>query len=259
MRTRIKVEEMTLRQWDHLQDNLRSSYYIPDGAVRVCVEFELTTEMNGRHVEMPLRAFVTLMTQLQRIESHAGDVVSGTATFRPDELPGHLDNLRNQADPARAEINAELPPLPSPIRRLESAGNEVEKLPPLPAKWSAPLSGPDRTCDHGLPVVNETPSVFEGADPVRTYEDGCQSFGPYRNQADPARGDRQNQVTGPVTEEDLPPLPAKWSWSPTSGNGPTCDHGLPMIGESPLVGCAGGDLVRTYEDGCQSAPYRNEG
>lgn len=34
-------------------------------------------------------------------------------------------------------------------------------------------------CEHGTKVVKSTPSVFDGADPVRTYADGCQSYGPY--------------------------------------------------------------------------------
>lgn len=36
------------------------------------------------------------------------------------------------------------------------------------------------TCDHGSPLVSEVPSVFADAEPVRTYSDGCQSYGPYR-------------------------------------------------------------------------------
>lgn len=157
MRTRIKVMDLTLRQWDHLQDNLQPSYEIPENGVRVCVEFELHCEMSPRHVEMPVRAFMALMTRLQRIEVH-GQTEEGTA-----------------------------------------------ELPPLPAKWSAPLSASrlpvlptadevrglsaeearkmnvDPTCDHGAAVTAETPSAFDGAEPVRDYADGCQSFGPYRS------------------------------------------------------------------------------
>jgi hypothetical protein len=146
MRTRIKVTDLTLRQWDHLQDNLQASYDIPENGVRVCVEFELHCEMDPRHVEMPVRAFMALMTRLQRIEVH-GQTEEGVA-----------------------------------------------ELPPLPPKWSAPLTpveagailtgenlatGP--TCDHGAAVVNERPSAFEGAEPVRDYADGCQSYGPYQS------------------------------------------------------------------------------
>lgn len=130
MRTRIKVTDLSLGQWDHLQDNLPASYDMPEGAVRVCVEFELDAQMDSRHVEMPVRAFMALMTRLQEVQARA------EAALTPDALP---------------------------------------------PKWSAPLSQP-RTCDHGAAVVAETPSAFEGAEPVRDYADGCQSFGPYGGQ-----------------------------------------------------------------------------
>lgn len=136
MRTRIKVTDLSLGQWDHLQDNLPASYDMPEGAVRVCVEFELDAQMDSRHVEMPVRAFMALMTRLARIQRHA------EAALTPDALPDHLEAVRNAADPARAA---------------------------------------ERTCDHGAAVTAETPSAFEGAEPVRDYADGCQSFGPYRS------------------------------------------------------------------------------
>jgi len=44
----------------------------------------------------------------------------------------------------------------------------------------APGAGIDGDpCQHGAPVVEETPSMFENSGPVRTYADGCQSYGPY--------------------------------------------------------------------------------
>lgn len=45
----------------------------------------------------------------------------------------------------------------------------------------------DITCDHGAAVTKEDPSVFEGAAPVRTFADGCQSYGPYATET-PAEG-----------------------------------------------------------------------
>jgi len=129
MRARIKVMDLTLGQWDYLQDTLPERFEMPDEAVRVCVEFELDSQLSPRHVEMPVRAFTALLTRLQEVQARA------EAALTPDALP---------------------------------------------AKWSAPLSQP-RTCDHGAAVVAETPSAFEGAEPVREYADGCQSFGPYRS------------------------------------------------------------------------------
>jgi hypothetical protein len=81
MRARIKVTDLSLGQWDHLQDNLPERYDIPDGAVRVCVEFELDPQMNTRHVEMPVRAFMALMTRLQEVQARA------EAALTPDALP----------------------------------------------------------------------------------------------------------------------------------------------------------------------------
>jgi hypothetical protein len=55
---------------------------------------------------------------------------------------------------------------------IEAAGRwkELTTESPVPA-------GP--VCGHGAPVASVDPSAFEGADPVRTYTDGCQSYGPY--------------------------------------------------------------------------------
>lgn len=38
---------------------------------------------------------------------------------------------------------------------------------------------PEKVCDHGASVVRETSSAFAGAEPIRDYSDGCQSYGPY--------------------------------------------------------------------------------
>jgi hypothetical protein len=39
-------------------------------------------------------------------------------------------------------------------------------------------------CEHGSPVKSTSPSMFDGAPPVRTHEDGCQSYGPYTKDPD---------------------------------------------------------------------------
>lgn len=137
MRTRIKVTDLTAGQWDWLERNLRDSYEIPDTAIRVGVQFEIDvlSRVLVRHVEMSVRAFAVLVSQLQSLQIQAG------AMLTPDALPDHLETVRNAADPARAA---------------------------------------ERTCDHGAAVTGETPSVFEGAEPVRDYADGCQSYGPYQ-------------------------------------------------------------------------------
>ena len=106
------------------------------------------------------------------------------------------------------------PPYDGPVadqpseRPAAPPGSLAAELPPLPPRWSAPLSSPARlpvlptadevrglsaadaaalaqrmngpTCDHGSPVKDESPSAFEGGEPVREYEDGCSSVGPYQ-------------------------------------------------------------------------------
>lgn len=99
MRTRIKVGDLTIRQWDWLQDNLPDSQEFPPNAVRVCVVFELTAELSPRHVEMTARRFVALMTTLARLET-------AQAVLTPDALPDHLEDQRNAADPQRAAERA---------------------------------------------------------------------------------------------------------------------------------------------------------
>ena len=43
---------------------------------------------------------------------------------------------------------------------------------------------PEPPCEHGSPVKSTSPSMFDGAPPVRTHEDGCQSYGPYTKDPD---------------------------------------------------------------------------
>ncbi|AAT36793.1 Pas45 [Actinoplanes phage phiAsp2] len=95
MRTRIKVKDLTVNQWDWLQDNLPDGHQFGPDDVRMCVEFELTAEMSPRHAEMPPRAFVALIGNLARLER-------AQAVLTPDALPDALEEIRNEADPARA-------------------------------------------------------------------------------------------------------------------------------------------------------------
>ena len=170
MRTRIKVMDLTLRQWDHLQDNLRTEYEIPTDAVRVSVEFELDAQISARYVDMPVRAFVALMTQLQRIETHA-EVQEGLADLPPLPADSKTQRAHARSVVKQAAHAARLPVLPTAdeVRNL-SAADAVA----LAGQMNEP------TCDHGSPVKAERPSAFEGAEPVRDYVDGCQSYGPYQ-------------------------------------------------------------------------------
>lgn len=64
------------------------------------------------------------------------------------------------------------------IRDLD--GRDVEVVRTLGD--SSTSVAPGLTCTHGAAVAEESPSVFHGAAPVRTFTDGCQSYGPYRNE-----------------------------------------------------------------------------
>ena len=142
MRARIKVMDLSLAQWDWLQDNLPETYAIPENAVRVCVEFELSSEIGARYVEMGVRQFIALMAQLQLAEAQAQG-----------------KDVRLPVLPTAAEVHN--------LTAAQAVALTQRKNEP--------------TCDHGAAVAEESRSAFEGAEPVRTYADGCQSFGPYRS------------------------------------------------------------------------------
>ncbi len=67
MRTRIKVSDLSLEQWDWLQTNIPPRCHFEPNDVRMCVELELSAEMSPLHVEMPPRAFVTLIERLSQV------------------------------------------------------------------------------------------------------------------------------------------------------------------------------------------------
>lgn len=67
---------------------------------------------------------------------------------------------------------------PGPVNSLMQVAAAV-----VGSAAAAQVIAPDLRCSHGEPVVEESPSVFAGAAPVRTYADGCQSYGPYAGEA----------------------------------------------------------------------------
>lgn len=123
MRTRIKVADLNLRQWDHLTTEVPvdGREFLP-GIPRVCAVFELTPDFSELHIEMDVAEFLTLMLRLENIRNET----VAMAALTPDALP--------------------------------------------------------EPCEHGAAVVRENPSAFAGAKPVRTYADGCQSYGPYQGE-----------------------------------------------------------------------------
>ncbi len=124
MRTRIKVTDLNLRQWDHITTQVPvDGRVILEGVPRVCVVFELTPDFSELHVEMDVVEFAALVVKLNTIRNEVAVEDVAKAALAPDSLP--------------------------------------------------------EPCEHGAPVVEETPSAFVGAKPIRTYADGCQSYGPY--------------------------------------------------------------------------------
>lgn len=103
MHTKIKVKDLSLVQWDWIQTHLVRDYEFTPETVRVCVEFELTPDFNLTRVELPVRAFMHLMNQLQGIETRAR---AAEAALAPDALSDHLEDQRNAADPVRAAERA---------------------------------------------------------------------------------------------------------------------------------------------------------
>lgn len=105
MRTRIKVTDLNLRQWDYLTTEVpvNGRKFLP-GLPTACVVFELTPDLSELHIELDLAEFTTLMTHLGSIRNEV--VVTAQAALTPDALPDHLDDLRNAADPQRAAERA---------------------------------------------------------------------------------------------------------------------------------------------------------
>lgn len=66
MRTRIRVTDLSTAQWTFLQESLLTKYPVKPFEPRACVEFELA-ELEVRHVELPLLAFASLMTDLHLV------------------------------------------------------------------------------------------------------------------------------------------------------------------------------------------------
>ena len=151
MRTRIVVAELSPGQWDWLRRNLPKPRDFATDAIRMCVVFELEPGVE-QHLELNPREFVGLMTRLH--------VVTRTVEAALVETTG--------------PISCDQPGLP----RLPTA----EQVRNLSADGAADLARRlSEPCKHGSQVVLRDESVFEGAPPVLTYEDGCQSYGPYRS------------------------------------------------------------------------------
>lgn len=152
MRIQSTMTDLTEVQWAFVNATVLTSYPIDDLETRVCLTIEHGEQ--ERHVEMPMGSYISLLTGVRLIplsqtlsrfreNVRASMAKVAEAALTPDALPDHLEKARSAADPARK-----------------------------PGQTEAP-------CEHGLPVVEVTPSLFHDEPPVRTHADGCQSYGPY--------------------------------------------------------------------------------
>jgi hypothetical protein len=68
MRVRIKVADLSFNQWEWLQKNIPEGQEFRPEDVRVCVELELTGQVDPIHREMTVLRFMGLMNRLARVE-----------------------------------------------------------------------------------------------------------------------------------------------------------------------------------------------
>ena len=88
MRTRIKVTDLNLRQWDHITTTVPvDGRVILEGVPRVCAVFELAPEISEVHVEMDVVEFAALVVKLETIKNEPAVEEIVQAALTPDALP----------------------------------------------------------------------------------------------------------------------------------------------------------------------------
>lgn len=88
MRTRIKVTDLNLRQWDYLTTNVPvdGRDFLP-GLPRVCAVFELAPEISEFHIEMDAVELAGLLVVLEGIRNEPAVEQIAMAALTPDALP----------------------------------------------------------------------------------------------------------------------------------------------------------------------------
>jgi hypothetical protein len=93
MRTRIKVTDLNLRQWDYVvtQIPVDGREFFPN-VPRVCAVFEVAPEISALHVEMDaeflavmdVAEFLTVMLKLEQIKNEPDVSELASAVLTPD-------------------------------------------------------------------------------------------------------------------------------------------------------------------------------
>lgn len=180
MRIQMTMIELDEERWAYLQTNVQAEYEIPEDATRVCLTFSYGEE--ERHVEVPMGSIVGLLMGLGMV-GVTRELRNALAKLRPVDLPEFLNQARRQADPSLSLL-----PTPDMVRNLSSkeAADLVKLI--------------NKPCEHNSPAVSFEPSQFNGAPPVRTHKDGCQSYGPY--------------TQSPPLDETLDPATGRYTVNP---------------------------------------------
>lgn len=183
MRTKIKVTDLDLSQWDYIQTHLERAYRFAPGMPRVCVEFELTGQLDPVHVEMPVREFMLFVEELNAQRRHEipefpADAQEGHDHKRPVSLktsqwPG-CPPVRMYADGCQG-YGPYGDESPSHTNRVEARPvlPTVEQVRDLSAKDAAELA---RQMNAPKPVNREDivpcPDGIPGCEVIHTREQG---------------------------------------------------------------------------------------
>jgi hypothetical protein len=91
MRTRIKVADLNLRQWDYLTTNVPvdGRDFLP-GLPRVCAVFEVAPEISELHIEMDAVELAGLLVVLEGIRNDPDPALVAQAALTPDALPDRI-------------------------------------------------------------------------------------------------------------------------------------------------------------------------
>lgn len=115
MRIKAKVTDLSLEQWDHLQESVRANgYEFTEGQTRVCAVFELGPQTE-RHVEMPLMMFTALIQRLAH-RGHRDAVAVQAEIGTVNGIRPHLPLAISQVEAQNLPGCAPLAPFPDDLR-----------------------------------------------------------------------------------------------------------------------------------------------